>query len=527
MKNQLTQLGIYSKGFIHRNLNPDQLIEFAVQREGGKVSRRGALAVMSGKYTGRVPNNRFFVKDGECDDQIDWGKNNLPIDEATFDKLYEKITNYLSEKDVLFVFDGQAGASKNHHLKIRIVNEYAYQNLMARNMFIRLEEDDLRDFEPDFTVIAAPGCKAEGEGGIEGEPFILVHLKKRVVIIGGTGYSGEIKKSIFTVMNYLLPNEGILPMHCSANMYKGGDVALFFGLSGTGKTTLSTDVNRNLIGDDEHGWDENGVFNFEGGCYAKTHKLNPAFEPQIYAAICHGSVVENVPLNEKGIFEYGNDKITENGRVAYPIEFIENAELSGRGGHPKTVLFLTADAFGVLPPISRLTPEQAMYHFISGYTSKTPGTESGIREPQATFSPFFGAPFMPHKPMVYANLLKKYLAENDTNVFLVNTGWTGGGFGVGKRMRLDITRAIVTSALKSELSDVDYHIHPIFNVAMPKECPNVPDTILDPVNTWLDRQEYIKQANKLARKFEENISKYDEVTEEVKNAGPKVNETEY
>lgn len=527
MKNQLTQLGIYSNGFIHHNLKPDALIDFSVNREGAKISRRGALAVMNGKFTGRVPKNRFFVLDGECDHKIHWNKHNLSIEEKVFDQLYEKITKHLSEKDVLFVFDGKAGASEKHHLKVRVVNEKAYQNLVARNMFIRLKEEEKKDFTPDFTVIAAPDCIAEGEGGIKDEPFVMVHLKKKIVIIGGTGYSGEIKKSIFTIMNYLLPNEGVLPMHCSANMYKGGDVALFFGLSGTGKTTLSTDVNRNLIGDDEHGWDEDGIFNFEGGCYAKTFNLNPAYEPQIYAAICHGSVVENVPMNEKGIFDYACDKITQNGRVAYPIEFIENAELSGKGGHPKTVLFLTADAFGVLPPVSKLNLEQAMYHFISGYTSKTPGTESGIIEPEATFSPFFGAPFMPHKPMIYANLLKEYLVKHNTNVFLINTGWTGGGYGAGKRMRLDLTRSIVNDALKGKLDDVNYEMHPIFNLMIPTECPNIPTSILNPINTWIDKQKYVKQANKLARKFEENINSFPEVSDEIKKVGPAPKEIEY
>jgi len=390
-------------------------------------------------------------------------------------------------------------------------------------MFLRYTDEELENFAPDYTLLVAPRFEADPQvDGIDTEAFIIINLTKRIVIIGGTGYAGEIKKSIFTIMNFLMPKKGVLPMHCAANMTENGDVALFFGLSGTGKTTLSADENRKLIGDDEHGWSDEGVFNFEGGCYAKCYKLDEKHEPQIYNAMHFQAVVENAIMNpHTREFDFHDNSITENGRISYPLEFIPNAVPSGKGGHPKTIIFLTADAFGVLPPVAKLDHNQATYHFVSGYTSKLAGTEDGIVEPQATFSRFFGAPFMPAIPNVYAELFDRYLKKYKPDVFLVNTGWVGGKFGVGERISIANSRAIVTASLNGELDKVEYKKHEIFNLNIPKSCPNVKSNILNPVNTWTSSDEYEKQANKLANLFEENIKKYPSVSNEVKEAGPK------
>ncbi len=522
MKDSLDNLGINVQGTILRNLTPDELTKEALGSEDAKLNNTGALLVKTGKYTGRAPKNRFFVSGDEYHDEICWCDNNLPIEKEKFDKLYDRITAHFSEIDKLYVFDGMAGANEKYGMNIRVINELASQNLCARNMFIRLKDDKLENFKPDFTVIAAPSLKVGPEDGVEeGEAAICINLTKKVVIILGSGYAGEIKKSIFTIMNFMLPRQGVLPMHCAANAGLDGDTALFFGLSGTGKTTLSSDENRKLIGDDEHGWCEDGIFNFEGGCYAKTINLKKEFEPQIYNAIRSGSVVENVIMNDDGVFDYTDTSITQNGRVSYPLEFIDNAELSGRGKHPKTILFLTADSFGVFPPVAKLDYERAMYHFISGYTCKLAGTETGIVEPKVTFSCFFGAPFMPQKPMVYANLLAEYMKKYDTQVFLVNTGWTGGPYGTGHRISINDTRAIVTAALDGELNDVGYINHPIFNLLIPKECPMVDSTILDPINTWEDKEAYNEKAKELAIDFVENFKQFESIPQNIVEAGPK------
>ncbi len=521
MKESLAKIGIHSKGLILRNLTPDELIKEAVARKEGVIAKNGALSIDTAPRTGRSPDDRFFVANDEFHGDINWGKHNKPIDEKVFDGLYAKITKYLSEKDKIFVFDGRVGASKSHSLHTRVINEFAWQNLFVHNIFVRPDAEELESFKPNFTLICAPGFKADPKkDGTNSDTFVIVHLSKRIVIIGGTGYGGEMKKSMFTVMNFFMPKQNVLPMHCAANMAVKGGTVLFFGLSGTGKTTLSADPNRKLIGDDEHGWAENGVFNFEGGCYAKTYKLNPKFEPQIFNAIRHGTTVENVKKNKDGSFDYDDKTLTENGRACYPINFIDNAELSGKGTIPKTIFFLTADAFGVLPPIAKLDYNAAMYHFISGYTSKLAGTETGIVEPKAAFSTLFGAPFMPLHPMVYARMLGDNMLKNKTNVFLLNTGWSGGPYGIGNRMSIDMTRMLVTAAIHGELDKVDYKIHPLFNLAMPTSCLGVESALLDPINTWADKLAYERQANELAKLFTDNFSKIENIPQAVIDAGP-------
>jgi len=508
---------------VHRNLSVGKLVETAIKKEGAILTDTGALSINTGKYTGRSPGDRFIVDEPSVHDIIDWGKVNVPISEDKFERLYNKITEYLKDKEV-FVFDGFVGADPSYRMPIRVINEFASQNLFAQQLFIKPKEGELEGFEPGFTVIAAPGCHAiPEEDGTNSETFIIINFAKKCVIIGGTKYCGEIKKSIFSVMNYLLPLKGVMPMHCSANIGEKGDVTLFFGLSGTGKTTLSADKGRRLIGDDEHGWTDNGVFNFEGGCYAKCIRLSKENEPQIWNAIKFGTVLENVVVDEEtGVPDYDSELYTENTRAGYPVIYIDNAVEEGIGGHPSTVIFLTADATGVLPPISKLTKEQAMYHFMSGYTSKLAGTERGIVEPTATFSACFGAPFMPMKPQVYAELLGKKIDKHNVSVYLVNTGWSGGSYGVGKRMKLSYTRAMVNAAISGELDKVEYENDPIFKVAVPKECPGVPSDVLNPRNVWADKDEYDKTACKLARDFNANFQKFKGVSEEIANAGPEV-----
>lgn len=506
---------------VHRNLNVGKLVEYALKNEGAALTETGALSINTGKYTGRSPSDRFIVDSPSVHDKINWGKVNVPINGEVFNKLYERIMTYLKSKEV-YVFDGFVGADKNYRMPIRVVNEFAYQNLFAQQLFIKPQDEELNNFQAEFTVIAAPGCAAIPEiDGTNSEAYIIINFEKKVVIIGGTKYCGEIKKSIFSVMNYILPFKGVMPMHCSANVGKSGDVALFFGLSGTGKTTLSADGNRMLIGDDEHGWTDDGVFNFEGGCYAKCIRLSKENEPQIWKAITFGTVLENVVLNEAGIPNYDSEEFTENTRAGYPVTYIDNAVESGTGGNPSTIVFLTADATGVLPPISKLTKEQAMYHFMAGYTSKLAGTERGIVEPTATFSTCFGAPFMPLSPQTYAELLGKRIDRNNAKVYLVNTGWSGGGYGVGKRMKLAYTRAMVNSAIEGKLDNVQYDIDPIFNLSIPKECPEVPSEVLNPRNVWVDKAAYGNAAQKLAKDFVENFKKFSDVSQNIINAGPK------
>lgn len=521
----LEKLGLTNFGKIYRNLSAPVLVEHALSLGEGKLAANGALNVLTGKYTGRSPEDKFIVDEPSIHDEIMWGKVNKPFTPEKFEALYNRLKAYLQAKD-LYIFDGYVGNDLKFRLPIRIVNELAYQNLFVRDLFVRPTEEELANHAAEFTCICAPGFKAVPEvDGTHSEAFIIVSFERKLVIIGGSGYAGEMKKSMFSVMNFLLPNKGGLPMHCSCNVGKDGDVALFFGLSGTGKTTLSADPERGLVGDDEHGWSDSGVFNFEGGCYAKTIRLSKEGEPEIYNAIRFGSLLENVVMDdETRIPDYDDDKYTENTRAAYPIEYIPNAIIPGVVGHPKTVIFLTADAYGVLPPISKLTKEEAMYQFLSGYTSKLAGTERGITEPQATFSTCFGAPFLPHDPMIYADLLGKKITEHNTNVFLVNTGWVGGRAGDVKRIKLSYTRAMVRAALNGDLDKVEYTPDPIFKVLVPKEIPNsdVPSEVLNPENAWKDKEAYKKNAKELAGRFVENFKKFKTTTKEVVEAGPEV-----
>ncbi|HOR86408.1 MAG TPA: phosphoenolpyruvate carboxykinase (ATP) [Bacillota bacterium] len=506
---------------MHYNLTVGKLVEAALKKEDAALTDLGALNINTGKYTGRSPGDRFIVDDPSIHDKVDWGKGNVPISPEKFEKLYNKMLGYIKGKE-LFIFDGFVGADKNYRMPIRVINEYASQNLFAQNLFIKPKAEELEGFEPEYTIYAAPGCLADAAAdGVNSEAFIILNFARKIILIGGSKYCGEIKKSIFTVMNFILPQKGVMPMHCSANIGKNDDVALFFGLSGTGKTTLSADKGRRLIGDDEHGWTDNGVFNFEGGCYAKCIRLSKENEPQIWNAIRFGTILENVVLDqETGVPDYDSEKYTENTRAGYPVTYIDGAVEEGAGGNPSTIVFLTADATGVLPPISKLTKEQAMYHFMSGYTSKLAGTERGIIEPTATFSTCFGAPFMPMKPQVYAELLGKKIDENNSGVFLVNTGWAGGSYGVGKRMKLSYTRAMVNAAISGKLDNADYDTDPIFGLAVPTECPGVPSEVLKPVNVWQDKSEYEKTAVKLARDFNANFQRFKGVSEDIVKAGP-------
>ena len=507
---------------IFHNLTPAELIEQALKRGEGQLTDNGALQVTTGKYTGRSPKDKFIVDTSGVHEDIDW-KANKAFSEENFDRLYYRMTAYMQNRDI-FVFDGFAGANEKHKISVRFVNEFAWQNLFVHQLFVRPKTNE-QVFHPGFKVICLPGFKAIPEiDGTNSEAFVILNFEQRLVLIGGTHYAGEMKKSIFTVMNYFLPQKGIMSMHCSANVGSTGDTALFFGLSGTGKTTLSADPERRLIGDDEHGWSEEGIFNIEGGCYAKCIKLRRETEPQIWEAIRFGTVLENVVIDpETRVPDYNSEAITENTRAAYPVDYIPNARLAGVAGHPHTILFLTADAFGVLPPIAKLTKEQAMYHFLSGYTSKLAGTERGITEPEATFSTCFGAPFLPLSPLRYAKLLGEKMEHHGTRVFLVNTGWTGGAYGIGTRMKLPHTRAMVTAAINGSLSNVDYELDPIFNIYVPKQCLGVPAEILNPKNTWNNKAAYEKQARELAALFAKNIAGFgSDISETIRMAGPKI-----
>jgi phosphoenolpyruvate carboxykinase (ATP) len=506
---------------LHRNLGVAKLVELAVKRSEGSLTQQGALTVTTGKYTGRSPQDKFVVVEPGVKEQINWGPVNQPMESAVFERLYAKVLDHLSRQE-LFVFDGFAGSDPKYRLPIRVVNELAWQNLFVHQLFVRPTPAELQEHAPQFTVICAPTFQADRQvDGTNSEAFIIVSFEHRVVLIGGTHYAGEMKKSIFTVMNYLLPLQGAFPMHCSANVGVRGDVALFFGLSGTGKTTLSADPRRRLIGDDEHGWTDEGTFNFEGGCYAKCIKLSPVHEPQIYNAIRFGSVLENVVIDpETRLPDFNSDMLTENTRAAYPVDFIPNAVIPGIGGMPEVVVFLTADAFGVLPPIARLTKEQAMYHFISGYTSKLAGTERGVIHPEATFSSCFGSPFLPLPPAAYAKLLGEKTDKHNVRVYLLNTGWSGGAYGVGKRMSLPYTRAMVDAALSGELEKAQFVADPIFKVLVPTSCPGVPAEVLQPKQTWADPAAYDEQARVLADLFAKNIAKFAAVPAEILAAGP-------
>lgn len=525
-----TTLGLQAIGFLHTgrlhwNLSEPALYEEAIRRAEGVLTADGSLACRTGVHTGRSPNDKFFVREPSSEQHIYWGSTNRDIDEASFDRLQQDMAAFAADKE-LFVLDAWGGADPSYRMPVRVVTEFAWHNLFARNMFI--PENDLSArgrHQPEFHVVDIPSFKADpAKHGTRSETFIVVHMGKRLVLIGGTNYAGEIKKSVFTILNYSLPLKGVLSMHCSANIGAKGDTALFFGLSGTGKTTLSSDPARQLIGDDEHGWSNSGTFNFEGGCYAKVIKLSQAAEPQIYAASRRfGTILENVVVDPATrAIDLDDGSLTENTRSSYPLRFIENAVPSGTGGHPANVVMLTADAYGVLPPIARLSPDAAAYHFLSGYTARVAGTEKGVTEPKATFSTCFGAPFLPLAPGVYATMLTEKIARHDAKVWLVNTGWTGGPYGVGSRMKIAYTRAMITAALSGELDAVAYTRHPQLNVDMPTSCPGVPASVLDPRSTWADGAAYDLQASKLAAAFVENFKAFEAgVTPAVKDAGPR------
>ena len=521
----IEKLGIVNPKAVYRNLTPAQLTEAALRRGEGKLSNTGALVVTTGKYTGRSPKDKFIVDTPSVHDDIAWGSVNVPITQEKFNAIRSKVIAYLQNREI-FIFDGMAGADPVCTRKFRIINELASQNLFIHELLIRPTAEELENYgEADFTIFVAPGFKCIPEiDGTHSEAAIIVDYEQKQVVICGSQYSGEIKKSVFSVMNFLMPKEGVLPMHCSANMDpETHETAVFFGLSGTGKTTLSADPNRKLIGDDEHGWSDRGIFNFEGGCYAKCINLSAENEPEIYNAIKFGSLVENVIMDdETREFDFDDGSLTENTRVGYPVDYISNAQIPGVGGIPKVVIFLTADAFGVLPPISRLDENAAMYHFVTGFTSKLAGTERGIKEPQPTFSTLFGEPFMPLNPSVYAEMLGERIRKYNTKVYLVNTGWTGGPYGVGSRMKLSYTRAMVTAALNGELEKAEYKHDDVFNVDVPQSCPGAPAEIMNPRDTWADKAAYDEAAAKLAKMFKDNFDKkYPDMPEEIKNAGPR------
>ncbi|MFK5983134.1 MAG: phosphoenolpyruvate carboxykinase (ATP) [Flavobacteriaceae bacterium] len=508
---------------VNYQLTSKELEEETIAKGQGKIANSGALAVNTGEFTGRSPLDRFIVKDEITKDKVWWGDINIPFSSEKFDALYNKVADYLSEKE-LYVRDSYACADENYKLNIRVINEQPWMNMFAYNMFLRPTEAELENFDPEWLVINAPNFMADPElDGTRQHNFAILNFERKIALIGGTGYTGEIKKGIFSALNFILPvDKNTMPMHCSANVGENGETAIFFGLSGTGKTTLSADPKRKLIGDDEHGWtSENTIFNFEGGCYAKVIDLSKEKEPDIYDAIKPGAILENVIMDENGEVDFGNVSITQNTRVSYPIYHIDNIQVPSIGENPKNIFFLTADAFGVLPPISKLTPGQAAYHFISGYTAKVAGTEAGIDEPLPSFSACFGAPFMPLHPTKYAEMLSKKMKDANVNVWLVNTGWTGGPYGVGSRMKLKYTRAMITAALNEKLDDVEFKQHPIFGLNIPQTCENVPSEVLNPRTTWENKETYDEKAIELATSFKKNFKKFEEfANEEILNGAP-------
>lgn len=511
-----------------RNLTVPQLVELSILNKEGILSSTGALSVKTGRFTGRSPDDRFIVKDEITSDSVDWGKVNHPISEDDFEKILKRMRDYISSKsleDKFYTFDGFVGADVSTRLSVRVTTDTAWHNLFASQIFIKPSKNELTKFVPDFTLLSINDFASIPElEGTKSDTFIIISFKKKLILVGSTSYAGEIKKSMFSVMNFVLPKKGVFPMHCSVNLGHDGKSALFFGLSGTGKTTLSADENRLLVGDDEHGWSDSGVFNFEGGCYAKCINLDKNKEPQIWNAIRFGSVMENVIIDPVSrIPDFSDGSLTENTRVVYPLNFIPGAVIPSICGHPSVIIFLTADAFGVLPPVSRLSKEGAMYHFMSGYTSKLAGTERGITEPKETFSQCFGAPFMPLKAAEYAKLLGEKISKHDTKVYLINTGWSGGPYGIGKRIDLKYTRLIVSSAINNRLDEVPYETHEIFNLSYPVSCPDVPSKILNPRNTWHDKNQYDFSARRLAKLFINNFKKFEPVSKEIIDAGPKTN----
>jgi phosphoenolpyruvate carboxykinase (ATP) len=523
---RLLKLGLQVTDSIHYQLSPDELIQDCLRLGEGCLEENGALVIQTGEFTGRSPKDRYIVRDDITEKRICWNDFNQPIQERYFEITLKKVTNYLNRLPEIWVRDACACADPAYRINIRIINETPSMNLFAYNMFIRPNEQALEEFKADWQILSAPGLKLNPlECGIRQHNAVMISFKQRIILHVGTGYTGEIKKAIFSVLNYILPEEkGVLSMHCSANVGEAGDTAVFFGLSGTGKTTLSADCKRKLIGDDEHGWDSRGIFNFEGGCYAKCIHLSEEKEPAIFRAIRHGALVENVRFFEDSRqINFDDSSVTENTRVSYPLSYISNIVDHAMANPPRNIFFLTCDAYGILPPISRLTPGQAMYQFISGYTAKIAGTEAGIVEPKSTFSACFGAPFMPLHPGRYAEMLGRKIRENRVRVWMVNTGWIGGPFGIGKRIDLSITRAMIDAALDGSLLAVDYLTHPIFGMAMPMECPNVPSNLLNPRTTWANPAEYDEKAKWLAMQFVRNFEKYKTgVSEEILAASPNI-----
>ncbi|CAA6815028.1 MAG: Phosphoenolpyruvate carboxykinase [ATP] (EC [uncultured Campylobacterales bacterium] len=522
IKNYLNKYNINPKE-IYQNLSYDELHNHEIKNNEVEISSLGAVVVDTGKFTGRSPKDKYIVQADPSSKYVFWGKVNQPISEDIFEKLFTKAQDQLNNKN-LYVQDVYAGASKASRKSVRVVSEVAYHAHFVNNMFIRPSAEDLKDFTPEFTIFNASKTKNEEykEMGLNSETFVIFNIEKNVAVIGGTAYTGEMKKGIFSIMNYLLPLEGKLPMHCSANIGEDGVTALFFGLSGTGKTTLSTDASRKLIGDDEHGWDDDGIFNFEGGCYAKCINLDAKSEPEIYAAIKRDALLENVVLDEEGNVDFNSAAKTENTRVSYPIYHIENYEKSSQGGHPKNVIFLSADAYGVLPPVSKLSPEQAMFYFLSGYTAKVAGTEIGITEPTPVFSACFGEPFLPSHPLVYADLLKEKLQKHNANVFLVNTGWSGGEYGVGKRISIKDTRTCINSILDGSINNNEFENFDVFNVSIPKNIDGINPDILNPRKTWENKEKYDTKRNQLAKMFVDNFERYGDVVEKLKTYGPQI-----
>jgi phosphoenolpyruvate carboxykinase (ATP) len=519
-RHDLTQHGIRNVEVVHWNLGPAQLMERSLQRHEGLLADNGALTVRTGQFTGRSPKDKYVVREASTEATVDWGSVNQPMSQQMFDQIYDRLVNSW-EQGELFVQDCFAGADPAYTLPVRVIAERAWHALFARQLFLRPDPLKTEDHIPEFTILFAPSFYTNPEkDGTASKTCIALNFKKRTIIIAGTEYAGEVKKSIFTVLNHMLPARDVMPMHCSANVGTDGRVALFFGLSGTGKTTLSADPTRRLIGDDEHGWSDRGVFNFEGGCYAKCIHLSSENEPQIWDAIRFGTVLENVVIDPVDrTLNYDSDELTENTRAAYPVDFINNAVIPGVGGHPSHIVLLAADAFGVLPPIARLTAEQAMYHFLNGYTAKLAGTERGLgREPQATFSTCFASPFITRKPLEYAKLLGKKMRQHDTKCFLVNTGWVGGRFGVGERMSLKYTRAIVNAAVDGKLDEMNTKPHPIFQVGVPVACPGVPSEILDARSQWAEGAAYDRAAENLDALFRKNFEKFGESAQEIVGA---------
>ena len=519
---QIKEFGI-NPSKIHRNLSVEKLLEAATQKNEGMITSTGSLSVKTGKYTGRSPDDRFIVFDDLTHDKVHWAKVNKQIPTETFEKLSQKMKKFVDGKE-LYIFDGFVGADPENRLPIRVINDHAWQSLFVHQLLIRPSATELESHEPEFTIICINDFEAIPEvDGTSSNAFILINLSKRLVLIGTTNYAGEIKKAIFSVMNFILPSKGIFPMHCSANIGKDGDTSLFFGLSGTGKTSLSADPQRMLIGDDEHGWSDKGIFNFEGGCYAKCINLKEKHEPQIWNAVKNGAVLENVVINKESLKpDFDDGSLTENTRAAYPLDYIPGAVIPSVGGNPKVIIFLTADAMGVLPPLAKLSKNAAMFHFMSGYTSKLAGTEIGVKEPKAVFSKCFGAPFMPRPASVYAEMLGEKISKHNTSVYLINTGWSGGPYGVGERIKIEYSRAMVTAALTGSLDIVKFSHNDIFNLDVPTECPNVPSEVLEPRNMWIDKDAYDLSAKKLAQMFVDNFKKFENVSNEIRLAGPKI-----